>query len=62
MHTASHSLRLATHAIGQRSENAFHHREMLAIVVCLKERDTEVQFEQNATDRPYVTWLSPAQF
>lgn len=34
---------------------------MLSIVVCLKERNAQVQFKHDAANRPDITWLRPAQ-
>lgn len=34
---------------------------MFAIVVSLKERDSQIELKKYTTDRPYVTWLGPSE-
>jgi hypothetical protein len=46
------SINSPRHPTRQRSENPLHHRQMLAVVVRLEERDPKVQLEHDAADGP----------
>lgn len=47
--------------VGDRAENALHHGQVFSIVVSLEESHAEIQFEEDAADRPDVTRLRPTQ-
>ena len=47
--------------VGYRAENALHHGQVFSIVVSLEESHAEIQFEEDAADRPDVTRLRPTQ-
>ena len=41
--------------------HALHHREMLEIVMRLKESITSVEFDEDAANAPNVAWIAPSQ-
>uniref|UniRef100_A0A8W7PAS2 Uncharacterized protein n=1 Tax=Anopheles coluzzii TaxID=1518534 RepID=A0A8W7PAS2_ANOCL len=53
--------RFLRHVVRYRAEYALHHGEVFPVVVRLEQRDTQVQFVDDATDRPHVARLRPAQ-
>ncbi len=53
--------RLLRHAVWYGPEDALHHGQMLRVVVRLKERESEIELEQNAADAPDVAGLRPAE-
>lgn len=57
MHTPAAS----AHSERNGTQNAFHHRQVLPVVVRLEESDAQIQFEEDASDAPHITGLIPAQ-
>ena len=48
--------------VGNGTKNPLHHGQMFAIVVRLKQGHTQVEFKEDATNRPDIARLRPAQF
>jgi hypothetical protein len=55
-------LGLAGHSVGNPSQDALHHRQMLSVVVSLKESDSQVQLEEDASNGPDVARIGPTEF
>lgn len=47
--------------VGNGAENPLHHGQVFPVVVRLKECHAQVKFKEDASNRPHVTRLRPAQ-